>query len=459
MNLRRKALAHFCWSTCLRAIGASLLSLWFCTSVHAQLRLPTVPALPSQPLPTDALNDVTRQLGNTVNSVATQLNSAAQTTLRASSVRNLLRANRAALEADPNGAPMLRNQVMTLNPSDTALAAALAAGFSVVEDRTLDGLDTRIVVLSAPSGLATRRALDRLRALDPSGSYDFNHVYLQSGELSAARPTSVAITSASTSDQRSDIKIGLIDGGVDSNHRVFKNSAVHQWGATCNDKPVTSEHGTAVASLMVGGADKFHGAASGASLYAADVYCGSAVGGSLNNIAQALSWLTQQQVPVINISLVGPANVLLEQLIRNTIVRGAIVVAAVGNDGPNAPPLYPAAFPDVVGVTGVDAHDRVLVEAERGPQVDFAAPGANMAAATLNDSFADVRGTSFAAPIVAGLLASCMHRLDRNEAAQAVAQLASHAKDLGAQGVDKIYGYGLVGEAVRVPLSEVLSVR
>ncbi len=64
---------------------------------------------------------------------------------------------------------------------------------------------------------------------------------------------------------------------------------------------------------------------------------------------------------MINISLVGPANGLLEQLVRIITARGHIVVAAVGNDGPGAPPLFPAAYPAVVAVTGVDAKQRVLL--------------------------------------------------------------------------------------------------
>ena len=66
---------------------------------------------------------------------------------------------------------------------------------------------------------------------------------------------------------------------------------------------------------------------------------------------------------------------------HEVVARGCLVVAAVGNDGPAARPLYPAAWPGVVGVTGVDARGRVLAEAERGVQVKFAAPGADMVAA------------------------------------------------------------------------------
>src|SRR6185369_428370 len=192
-------------------------------------------------------------------------------------------------------------------------------------------------------------------------------------------------------------KVGLVDGGVDVSHPVFKATTVHQYG--CDGKSVPSAHGTAVASLLVGKADPFAGAAPGAELFAADVYCGLGTGGAADAVVDAIAWIARQHVAVINVSLVGPKNVLLENVVRLVIARGHIIVAAVGNDGPAAAPLYPASYPDVVGVTGVDAHRKVLLEACRGKQVKFAAPGADMAAAELSPAFAVVRGTSFAAPI------------------------------------------------------------
>src|SRR5207245_7526152 len=90
---------------------------------------------------------------------------------------------------------------------------------------------------------------------------------------------------------------------------------------------------------------------------------------------EAFGWLAREHVPVINVSLVGPPNAMLAAIVRDVLSRGYLVVAAVGNDGPAAPPLYPAAWPGVIGVTAVDARQRVLVEAGRGPQVKFAAPG------------------------------------------------------------------------------------
>ena len=90
----------------------------------------------------------------------------------------------------------------------------------------------------------------------------------------------------------------------------------------------------------------------------------------------------------------------------------------------------------MVGVTGVDARGRVLAEAERGAQVKFAAPGADMVAARTGAGYLRVRGTSFASPIVAGLLALTLPAPDTSAASEAVAALARSAQHPGAPGMD-----------------------
>jgi len=199
----------------------------------------------------------------------------------------------------------------------------------------------------------------------------------------------------------------------------------------------------------VGRATALHGAAPGATLYAADVFCGLPTGGAVDAVAEAFDWLAHERVPVINVSLVGPPNKLLGEVLTAVLARGHIVVAAVGNDGPAAAALYPAAYPGVVGVTAVDARGRILPEAERGAQVKFAAPGADMAAAGAGQGYVRVRGTSFAAPLVAGLLAVRLPAPEKSAADAAVASLAQSAQRLSQPVPNPVSGYGLVGAALR----------
>jgi len=435
-------------------------------------------ALPSVRLPNLTGNGLGLPLNvdRTLSSLSSDLDPRRLEDLRRLHILDLIRKNPKQVEADSNGALIVRGEVVAFSPSDDVLEKARAAGFVVVRERALEGLDARLVVLRAPDGVATRSALKQLRGLDPQGGYDFNHIYTDSGEVGAAtagahgqgadvadRPAAVggpaaprgfAATGESVDPVGSAAagfgvvtKVGLIDGGVDISHAVFRDIVIHQHG--CSGTPVPAAHGTAVASLMIGRSPRFHGAAPGSELYAADVYCGLPAGGAVDAVADAFSWLVHEHVPVINVSLVGPANVMLENVVRLVIARGHVVVAAVGNDGPAAPPLYPASYPDVVGVTAVDARRHVLLEACRGRQVKLSAPGADMSAANPAQSFALVRGTSFAAPIVAGLLAEEIHSPDPEAARRAVTELEGRAIDLGVPGPDPIYGFGLVGGDLR----------
>jgi subtilisin family serine protease len=104
-----------------------------------------------------------------------------------------------------------------------------------------------------------------------------------------------------------------------------------------------------------------------------------------------------------------------------------------------------------VAVTAVDRRRRVLLEAGRGAHVDFAALGSDVSAASTGGGFVSVRGTSFAAPLVARLLAERLDRPDRAEAERAIALLAQSALDLGPRGRDNIYGAGLLGRELTEP--------
>jgi minor extracellular protease Epr len=121
----------------------------------------------------------------------------------------------------------------------------------------------------------------------------------------------------------------------------------------------------------------------------------------------------------------------------------------VGNEGPQAPPQYPAAYDDVVGVTAVDSKYRVYLYANQGNYVDFAAPGVETTVANAAGAKETVSGTSYAAPIVTVAFARLVNRPDKALVDAAMRTLAGQAQDLGAPGRDPIFGHGLIDLLLR----------
>lgn len=343
---------------------------------------------------------------------------------------------RKLFEAGRRGERVIRREILAIDPSERAMARARALSIVVDRQAPLDGLGMRMLVLRAPEGMTAVEALDALQEADPEGVFELNHVFGPSGASQSSpaegAPTRTAAASAS------GVRIGMIDVGVDGSHPALARALVRQRafpeGATVSAAP----HGTAVASLLVGEDGAFHGALPGAELYAADVFSDRDDGGSAESIAKALGWMVENRVQVVNVSLAGPANRVLEAVCRRAASQGVVLVAAVGNDGPTSPVAFPAAYPSVVAVTAIDARKRIYVAANRGPEVAFASAGVGVRAALDGGGYADVSGTSFAAPMVAARMARMP------DGRRTVDALAQEAVDLGSPGRDPVFGFGAV---------------
>ena len=312
----------------------------------------------------------------------------------------LIRSNPRVLDRDGDWQPVRRGELIVIDPDPASLSAAIRAGFRVMGDERPAGLGLRVLTLACPKGTNVREGLKRLRKKAPRLQADYNHVYEPAG---GALLPAAGVKLATRSILRPGTRIAMIDGGVAS-HPSLARASVEQRGFA--GPAQATGHGTAVGSLLVGTQGPFKGAARGAELFVGDVYGGNPAAGSATIIVRALAWAASKQPKVINISLVGPPNRMLERAIASLRARGIGVVAAVGNDGPAAPMQYPASYPGVVAVTGVDGQDHALREAGRSTHLDFAAPGADLVAALPGSGYTPVRGTSFAAPFVAARLAA-----------------------------------------------------
>jgi hypothetical protein len=345
---------------------------------------------PSNPVSLDAVRAPLR----TISAAAPLLSD-----IRKARLAALIRANRNTLDRDGDGQPVRKGELVVTDPDPASLALAQRAGFRIARDEQAGDLGIRMVTLSPPRHMDVRQGLKALRKAAPRLQADYNHIYEPAG--GALLPAAAATIAASP--VRAGTRIAMIDGGVAS-HPSLARAGIEQRGFNGPARP--TGHGTAVGSLLVGDQGPFHGAARGAQLFVGDVYGGNPAAGSATAIVRALAWAASKKPSVINISLVGPANRTLAKAVGALRARGIALVAAVGNDGPAAPAQYPASYPGVIAVTGVDGSNRALREAGRATHLDFAAPGADLAAALPGKGYTEVRGTSFAAPFVAARLAA-----------------------------------------------------
>ena len=390
------------------AVFACMLLLAPARAQRLPAGLPSVPAVPGLAATTRGLIDA---------DLAAPVLPGALKDLRRQRIDALLRREARRVDVDAHGDPVLRREYLAVAPDPQALEALRRAGFDVVRraDEGVElGLDT--MVLRDTRDRAATRAMRDLRAAAPGVEFAYQHVYLPAG---TASPGAAGAMLPSTGGP---VRIGLIDGGVGT-LPALAGLRVERHG--CDGRSVADAHANAVATRLAGG---LHG-----TLYAADLWCGDRVGRATLGLVQALAWMARERVPVVNVSLVGPDNPVLARAVQALVARGHVVVAAVGNDGPAAPPLYPAAYAGVLGVSGVDAKLRALAEAASGPQVDFSASG-------IVDS--RTRGTSFAAPIVARLAASLTPAPAPDAIRRVQLGLAQHARDLGTPGRDPRYGDG-----------------
>ena len=339
---------------------------------------------------------------------------------RLSRLSGIVRRNRDVLERDAAGNPARRGELLLTGASEEDIARAESAGFTVLGRERLDALDIAVVRLGVPARLSLAKAEAALKNLLPETAVSADTLHFQSGA-----PAQATVARAGPVRAPIDQPVGMIDGAPGA------SIAVAATRGFAKGAPTPSHHGSAVASLLQSAGVR--------RIAVADVYGTDAAGGNALAIARGLDWLVGQQASrVVSISLVGPNTPLVARAIAAAQRRGVHVVAAVGNDGPAAPPSYPASYPGVIAVTAVDGRGRALIEAGRALHLDYAAPGADLLAANAAGRWVKVRGTSYAVPLVAARAAAALGR------GAVVPALDREAVDLGRKGADPVFGRGLL---------------
>jgi hypothetical protein len=367
---------------------------------------------------------------------------------------------RQARRATPQPAPLperAERELTALGLDDDDVAALGAQGFAVDERVLVELLGGELVRLVAPDGVSLEDARATVAALNAASAVDFNHYYrpearpLENCEGMNCPATELIDWHFSAPEDDSCVvpaRIGLIDTGINPDHDAFSAGSVTVLNRVGqNDEESDLKHGTAVAALLVGSKqERTSGLLPGADLVAVDAFqtAGADTRATAYDLVQAIDRVAREEISVLNLSLAGPANELLERTVAAIAENGVILVAAAGNNGPNAEPVYPAAYDDVIAVTAVDRNTRPYRRAGQGDHIDIAAPGVEIWTAASISGARPKTGTSFAAPFVTAAIALAKAIDPTMDAATIADHLEASADDLGDPGRDPVFGWGLL---------------
>lgn len=411
---------------------------------HAQLSVPGTNDLLNRPrlerLPVErvrkTVDDTAKSAEATVDTTVDTVDGAVQTVVAA--------AGGLLLGHAPDGALIQMETIVALVDEDTLLALT-GSGYQLQSSRQLDSLGLTLATIKKPVGASLPASISEIEAQHPTAVADYNHIYSYASADSSfdAGPTAAESAAQELPAREPDaLSIGVIDSAITPEHRALQNIELIQRDFVTIDAERPTTHGTAIASLVVKSGGQ------GVTVHAASIFFQApdfAPGATTESLIAALDWLVGQQVDVINMSLAGPGNKLLQLAIERIGPDGPVMIAAVGNNGPSSEPLYPAAYDGIIGVTAVDRERRVFRYANRGDYVDFAARGVNVKVAdSVTGGYRIESGTSMASPHVAAVVAKMVR--DGVSRPALISWLISGAEDLGKRGRDPIFGHGLISD-------------
>lgn len=304
---------------------------------------------------------------------------------------------------------------------------------------TTDATGSAVLALASP-------AIERLYAYPPLAGYwgayraaltAAGPVVVPLEPLDLAHVDAVRTIYGSTSfDETAGVQIGVIDTGVGPHQHLNVVSGMNTvTGELPTDYADPRGHGTHVAGLIGGtGAPPtgVRGLAPNVTLRAYRVF--PAAGGATNYaILKSMIYAADDGCDLVNLSLGGgPFDAIVAEAVRDARNRGMLVVVATGNDG-RAPVNYPAAYPEATAVSaigragtypagsleeaevvrppqGTDPLDFVAGFSNVGTEVAVTAPGVGCISTIFGNRYGVMSGTSMAAPVVTGAVASLLSR-------------------------------------------------
>lgn len=262
----------------------------------------------------------------------------------------------------------------------------------------------------------------------------------------------------------SNVIVAVIDTGVDYTHPDLSDrvDTRNDYDYVNRDSSAMDDngHGTHVAGIIAAELNKIGiaGAAGAADVTILPLKVLDSRGeGTMYDVATAIMDAADLGADVINLSVGGywderydgkPRT--MTEAVEYAMDKGAVVIAAAGNESDDTKYYIPASISDVITVSAVDEDLEFTDFSNYGFAVDIAAPGENILSTWPGGDYEYADGTSMATPFVSGIAALLKAQNDDLDADELTELLLESATDIGDKGKDELYGYGLLNASKAV---------
>jgi type VII secretion-associated serine protease mycosin len=260
------------------------------------------------------------------------------------------------------------------------------------------------------------------------------------------------VAAAQKISQGAGVTVAVVDTGVDGTHpdlvgNVAQGTETFVGSKGGNGWNDDDGHGTRMAGLI---AAHGHSAGNGAGALGIapkatvlPVRAGTIAGPT--SIGPAIKWTTDHGARVVSVSAGGlDVSEDLRKGVEYAIAHDVVVIAAAGNSPKDTQVIYPAAYPGVLAVAGVDQNGDHPSVSVTGPEVALSAPAVGIVSTSPGGRYGTASGTSDATAIVAGAAALVRAKFPNLSAVEVIHRLTATAIDKGPKGRDDQYGYGIV---------------
>jgi len=294
--------------------------------------------------------------------------------------------------------------------------------------RVPDGDDREHVIdqLRADARVESAQALNVFETGGkPPSPYDDTYADLQHGL------DTLDLTQAHRHSRGQGVRIAVIDSNVDTNHEDLKGRIRRVEDFASNEAAPDRHHGTAVTSIIAASANNAKGIVGVAPEAKVELYvaCWSDAASDVAvcdsfTLAKALDTLLERPPDILNLSLAGPADALLQRLLLKAHESNVVVVAARDNDPERQ---FPANMDEVIAVGSSNSTDRG--SDGHGSDGPILAPGEQILVAVPDNNYDFRSGSSLAAAHVSGVVALLLAISPDSDAARIHSLLEKSQRD------------------------------